>query len=367
MMIKAIILFMMTMSAMLAAQDFHQPITAQNGEDPFRKRDVKFVEPSPLNLPSKEELTTYRVADRTYHIKQIAPESWTWSQTEEGKKKMLSDGIAVYENPNQALYFHGTGGGGRRSRERLIVENCTFVIDYQKGNFKKWDDKRCAIRVQGFREVLIRNCIFIVANDPDDPVRKTCGSIVAYDCLKVQVENCFFEGLTTWFRGHVLVFCCGPTWIRNIEVRGARRNDQYISGGGIWVATGVGEGKIGWVHQRDPEMMIYPAGPALIENCWIHDQKGKSNTDGIYVQSIHPFLIRNCKVENWMMDSLLDVGFRDTAGHKYKGKVLVNHGSIGVIENCEFSGGFLKNSVGAAGGIVWRNNLMKDIWFMPYT
>jgi hypothetical protein len=227
-----------------------------------------------------------------------------------------------------------------------------------------WDDKRCALRVQGYKEVLIKDCVFISKNQPGDEVRKTVGSIVCYDCVKVQVENCYFEGLTNWMRGHILAFCCGPTWIRNCEISGGSKK---LSGGGIWIANGLGEGKIGYEHEKgDAALMLYPSGPALVENCWVHDQSGKDNTDGIYLQSVHNSLIRNCNVENWKMDGLLDVGYRDTGTHGYGGGKLHNHGAKTVIEHCAFSGGFIKNSVGAGGGTVFRECLFNDVYLMPY-
>jgi hypothetical protein len=341
----------------------HAPITAPadaTKEQIFAPRPYTYVEPQALSLPSTAELKTITIRDREYTIRK------TPSRPGVTPEQITAEGIAWYDKSNEALFFQGSGGGGLKSKERLIVENCAFVLDFQEGNFDKWDVGRCAIRVEGYNEVLIRNCVFVSRTTKEQEIRRTVASIVAYDCQKVQIEECFFAGRTTGWRGHVLVFCCGPTSIRNIEVRGTRQGDQWACGGGVWVATGVGEGKIGFLHADAPELMIYPPGPLLIENAWIHDQTGRENNDGIYIQSVQPFLVRNCKLENWRDDALMDIGFRDGAGH---GK-LVNHGGMGIVENCEFVKGasksFVKNSVGAAGGIVFRNNVMRDIWVMPY-
>jgi hypothetical protein len=350
------------------AARLHAPIVAAEGAtttDIFTPRPYTYVEPRPLALPSTEDLKTVTIRDREYTIRRTA--RWPAGMTPE---KAKAEGLALYEKNDEALFFLGSGGGGLKSRERLVVEDCTFVLDFQQGDFEKWDAKRCAICVEGYKEVLVRNCVFVSKTLMSQEIRRTVGSVLAYDCQKVQVEECFFAGRTTGWRGHVLVFCCGPTAIRNIEVRGLKQGDQWACGGGIWVASGVGEGKIGWVHQDNPELMIYPPGPLLVENAWVHDQIGRENNDGIYVQSVQPFLVRNSKVENWRDDSLMDVSFRDSGGKGYDGKKLVNHGGVGVVENCEFRKGsaksFVKNSVGAGGGIVFRNNVFQDVWVMPY-
>lgn len=341
----------------------HPPITAPadaTREQIFAPLPYTYEEPRPLALPSTAELKTITIRDREYTIRKTP---WRPGTTPE---QIKTNGVAWYDKSDEALFFQGSGGGGLRSMERLIVENCTFVLDYQEGNFDTWDAGRCAIRVEGYNEVLIRNCVFVSRTTKEQEIRRTVASIVAYDCQKVQIEECFFAGRTTGWRGHVLVFCCGPTSIRNIEVHGTRQGDQWSCGGGIWVASGVGEGKIGYMHADEPDLMIYPPGPLLIENAWIHDQTGRENNDGIYIQSVQPFLVRNSKLENWRDDALMDVGFRDGAGH---GK-LVNHGGMGIVEQCEFVKGasksFVKNSVGAAGGIIFRNNVLRDIWVMPY-
>lgn len=283
--------------------------------------------------------------------------------------------IARYEQSHEALYFKGSGRGGRESRERLIVEDCTFIMDFQQGNFDAWDALRSAIYVEGYREVIVRRCTFVSKGRHDDPPRKTNASVTAYDYINVLVEDCTFEGKTNWMRGHVLVFCCGPTTIRRVEVKGqlqqatdknGKTRDVWACGGGLWVANGLGEGKIGTIHANDPDLMIYPSGPLVIEDCHIHDQTGRDNTDGIYVQSIHPFVIRNSRVENWKMDSLLDLGFRDSLGKAHGNAKLANHGAMGLVEGCTFAGGFIKVSVGAGGGIVMRDNTLKDVWLMPY-
>lgn len=345
----------------------HPPVTAPaeaTQEQIFAPQPYVYVEPAPLALPSTADLKTITIRDREYVIRKTP---WRPGVTPEQRK---AEGVAWYDKLDEALFFQGSGGAGLNSKERLIVENCTFVLDYQEGDFDKWDVGRCAIRVEGYNEVLIRNCVFVSKTTKEQEIRRTVASIVAYDCQKVQIEECFFAGRTTGWRGHVLVFCCGPTSIRNIEVRGTRQGDQWACGGGIWVASGVGEGKIGYVHQDEPELMIYPPGPLLIENAWIHDQTSRENNDGIYIQSVQPFLVRNSKLSNWRDDALMDVGFRDSAGKGWPAGKLVNHGGMGIVENCEFVKGasksFLKNSVGAAGGIIFRNNVLRDIWVMPY-
>lgn len=345
---------------------FHPPIT-QQGDD-TTPRPYNYQAPQPLALPSGEELKTITVKDRNFQITHVAKASdIIKSKKPEVQAQLETAGLALYQTDDEALFFKGTGGGGLKSKERLIVENCTFTLDFNQGNVTFWEPRRTAIFVDGYREVVIRNCVFVSMMKLDDPVRKVNSSINAQDCLNVQIENCYFEGLTNWMRGHVTVFACGPTSITNCEVAGQRQGNNWACGGGIWVANGIGEGKLGTpMHADKPELMIYPSGPLLIDQCNVHDQKGTLNTDGIYVQSIHPFLIRNSRVSNWGDDSLIDVGFRDSAKGNYNGQRLVNHGAIGVIENCEFEGGYIKDSVGAGGGIVFRNNLVKNAWFFPY-
>ena len=349
-------------SAQTAPLQVHATIQTPNGPRALHEpptfdsmittpRAVPWVEPKPLNLPSDEKLTTITVKGKTYDITKTAP-----------RAKAGQELVALYDKSDEALYFRGSGRGGLESKERLVVEDCTFIIDFQEGNFEEWDARRGAIFVEGFKEVLVRNCVFISKARGKDPERKVIGSFIAYDCVNVQVEDCYFEGRSVGYRGHVLVFGCGPTTIRNVEING--RGD---TAGGIWVATGVGEGKIGWPHEKEPELMIYPPGPLLVENAWVHDQKGKENSDGIYVQSVQPYLLRNCRVNEWGPDdSLLDVGFRDTGRSKYKGKFLGNHGGLGMIENCEFGDGWVKSSVGLGGGLIFRRNLMQKAWFFPY-
>jgi hypothetical protein len=337
-----------------ASPRLHPPETA-DGASISAPSQVAWEQPQPLNLPSAENLETITVKDRTYEIRRISSEKGI------PKEEIAAKGLAHFENANEALYFRGSGGGGLKSKERLIVENCTFIIDFKEGDFENWTPRRSGIFVEGFREVLIKNSVFISRGTHLDPLRKTVGCLIAYDCLNVKVEDCYFEGRTVGFRGPINIFCCGPTHIKNVEVNGGGRTT-----GGIWVATGVGEGKIGWVHQDDPSLMIYPPGPLLIENCWVHHQKGKENSDGIYVQSVRPALIRNCKVEKWSEDSLIDLGFRDTPPHSFAGKPLVNHGGLAVIEHCEFADGYVKTSVGLAGGLIFRQNILKNAWLFPY-
>ncbi len=282
---------------------------------------------------------------------------------------------AIHEQPDQTLFFKGSGRGGRESRERLIIEDCTFVMDFKEGDFSKWDALRSAIYVEGYREVIVRRSTFVSKGLPGDPPRKTNASITAYDCLNVLVEDCTFEGKTNWMRGHITVFCSGPTTIRRVEIKGSlhqvagrdgKARDVWASGGGIWVGNGLGEGKVGTMHFGDPELMMYPSGPLVVEDCHIYNQTGRDNTDAIYIQSIHPFVVRNCRVENWKMDSLLDLGFRDTLGKNYQDAKLANHGAMGLVEHCQFGDGFIKISVGAGGGIVMRHNIFNDAWLMPY-
>jgi hypothetical protein len=318
-----------------------------------------YVEPTPLHLPSEEPLDTISIKGKTYTINKLSEAT---RGIAEARKQPGWAGLYQHADATAAITLISKAAGGRVSSDRLVVEDCTFVIDFTEGDFEQWEPMRAAIYVEGFKEVVVRNCVFISKARGRDPLRKVVGSIVAYDCLNLKVDNCYFEGRTTGWRGHVLAFCCGPTHISNVEVNG--RGD---AAGGIWLATGIGEGKLGWMHADKPELMIYPAGPALIENSFIHDQKGKENSDGIYVQSIHPFLIRNCRVDNWGDDSLIDVGFRDTAPNKYDGETLVNHGYIGVVERSEFTRGWIKSSVGLGGGLVFRGNRVGEgAWMFPY-
>ncbi len=331
-------------------------------------RPVKWVEPTPEQLPSEEQLDTITVKGKQFKITRVNAaaddhgyQRYLVAQGRAAKDSKGAEAFAAYEKTNEALSFVGSGLAGVNSKERLIIEDCTFIIDFQEGNFGKFTPRRSAIYVEGYKEVIVRNCVFISKSAPTDPLRKTTASIYAADCLKVLVENCYFAGRTIGWRGHVNVWGCGPTTIRNIEIDGQGR-----SAGGIWVATGVGEGKIGFPHDNnDPKLTIYPAGPLLVENCLIHNQKGKENSDGIYVQSIRPYLIRNCKVESWGEDSLIDVGFRDTS-KKWGERFLPNHGGLGMVENCEFANGWVKDSVGMGGGLIFRNNLLKNAWFFPY-
>lgn len=356
-------------TAAAIGREFHPPVMAPP-PTVFTPRPQKWVEPQPLNLPSAEKLDTIVIRDKTFDIKRISKEAQDYAyrrwQVRNGKVEDknfdATKPFARYEKTDEALTFDGGGRGGRESKERLIVENCTFIIDFQEGDFGHFNPRRAAIYVNGYKEVLVRNCVFISKARGRDPLRKVIGSVVVYDTVNVQVENCYFEGRTVGWRGHVLVYACGPTSIRNIEING--RND---TAGGIWVATGVGESKIGAPHSDNPELMIYPPGPLLIENAWVHDQKGKENSDGIYVQSIQPYLMRNCKVERWGEDSLIDTGFRDVAKKPKDQPQLINHGGLGMIENCEFGDGWLKDSVGMGGGQIFRNNLLRpNTYFFPY-
>lgn len=326
-----------------------------------------YTEPAPLALPSTEALETITIRDQDFVITAVAPGSDILLSKKPEDHETAKAGLALHAGDGTNLVFKGTGGAGLRSKERLIVENCTFVIDFQKGNFGLWDARRCAIYVDGYKEVLIRNCVFVSKALKTDPERKVNASVYIQDSVRVQIEDCYFEGMSNWMRGHVTVYACGPTSIRRVEVSGQKQGTNLAAGGGIWVGNGIGEGKLGApIHADQPELMIYPSGPLLVESCNVHDQRGVSNADGIYVQSIHPFLIRNCRVDNWMDDSLIDVGFRDSARGTHQGKPMANHGAVGVIENCEFGKGYIKDSVGAGGGVVFRNNVMRDAWFFPY-
>jgi len=336
----------------------HPPLTAD--EPSFEPRPYTYVEPAPLDLPSDEDLSTTIVEGRHYHIKRVPAGAYDPARE--------TDGARIFENDNEALYFRGTGDSGKHSNERLIVRNCTFVIDFEPGDhpggdFKRWDPRRGAIVVEGYKEVLIQNCVFVSRATKHDPIRKIIGSIVANYCLKVQIDQSYFEGATLGWRGHILVWGGGPTEITNVEIAGAKQGTTYAMGGGIWVAHGE---KIGWTHGGNPEYMIYPNGPLRIENVYIHDQEGDKNTDGIYIQSIQPYLVRNTRVENWKgQDSLVDVGFRDTF-QGFRGKRLVNHGAVGVIEHSHFAEGYVKCSVGLAGGLIFRHNIMERSWMFPY-
>ena len=338
-------------------ESLHPPITA--AEQDFTPRPFEYVEPAPLNLPSDEEFTTTTVSGREYHIKRVPKGAYD--------KSRETDGAAIYENAEESLYFRGTGTSGKDSNERLIIEDCTFVIDFQPGShpggdFGDWDTRRGAIVVEGYKEVIIRNCVFVSRATKHDPIRKVTGSVIANYCLKVQIDNCYFEGQTLGWRGAILAWGCGPTEITNTEIAGAQQGSTYALGGGIWVAHGE---KIAWTH-NDPEQMIYPNGPLRVENVHIHDQEGDENTDGIYIQSIQPYLVRNTKVEKWKgQDSLIDIGFRDTF-QSYQGERFINHGAVGVIENSYFGDGYVKASVGLAGGVIYRHNVMHNAWIFPY-
>ncbi len=331
----------------------HAPLTIARDE-PTPPIDRPWREPNVPELPTAEALRTVTVRGRTFEITGVHPDA------------NGAPGLALHEPGDRALYFTGTGGGGLRSGERLIVEDCTFVLDFREGDFARWDARRCAVFVQGYREVLVRRCRFVSRGGRDDPARKTNASVTCYDCLRVQIEDCSFAGKTNWMRGHVTVFCCGPTRVRRVEVSGIPDEAGGVCGGGVWIANGLGEGKIGTLHADEPELMLYPSGPAVIEDCHIRDQRGRHNADGIYIQSIHNYVIRNCKVSDWGKDALVDVGFRDTSVRRWRGRRLRNHGSMGLIEHCEFAGGFLKDSVGAGGGLIFRGNLLRNCWLMPY-
>lgn len=320
-----------------------QPLTFE-GEKVYTPLRQTWKPPAPQALPSAAELATTTYRDQVFTVTRRA------------------GAVRPGEPADCGIYLQGTGGGGMKSQERAVIERCTFILDFAEGDFSTWDDRRCAVRIDGYREVVVRDCVFISRGKAGDPPRKAIGSVVLYDCREVLVENCYFEGLTNWMRGHVLAYCCGPTTVRRCEVSGGPGGQ---SGGGIWIANGLGEGKIGSLHQDEPELMMYPSGPALIEDCWLHDHQGKDNADGIYVQSVHNSLIRNCRVERWRMDGLMDVGYRD-ALHGYKGRTMWNHGALTVVENCAFAGGFLKNSVGAGGGTVLSGCRFDDVWLMPY-
>lgn len=337
----------------------HPPVTQETPNT--TPRPYTYVEPPLLNVPSQEPLRTVTVKDRTYTINKVGKVSF--KPEEKASNRDFPGAQSDIDKLDQSLVFIGSGRGGRESRDRLAIENCTFVMDFTEGDFERWDERRGAVYVEGYREVIVRNCVFVSKAQGDDPERKVTGSIIAYDCLKVQIDNCYFHGRTLGWRGHIIAYCCGPTEIRNVEIDAGGKPS-----GGIWVATGVGEGKIGWMHENNPELIIYPAGPLRVENALVRNQKGRENADGIYVQSVHPYLIRNCRVEDWGPDdSLIDVGFRDTAPKTYQGKPLINHGGVGVIEHCEFEKGWIKNSVGLAGGLVFRNNLLKrGTWLFPY-
>lgn len=336
----------------------HPPLTAEQPD--FTPRPYTYVEPALLDLPSEEPLATTVVRGRTYHIRRVPPGAYDPARETEG--------AAIYENQEESLYFRSPATSGRESRERLIVEDCVFIIDFEPGthpggDFDRWDTRRGAIVVEGYKEVVIRNSIFISHATKHDPIRQITGSVIANYCLKVQIDNCYFEGASLPWRGHILAWGCGPTQVTNTEIAGARQGTTYAMGGGIWVAHGE---KIGWTHGGNTEQMIYPNGPLRVENVHIHDQEGNANTDGIYVQSIQPYLIRNTKVENWKgQDSLVDIGFRDTF-QGFKGKRFVNHGAVGVIEHCHFADGYVKTSVGLSGGLIFQRNVMRNAWMFPY-
>ena len=332
----------------LSAQEFSLP---QNSDErDYTPAAQIWFEPEAIQLSDRPAPHTVLVRDRQYHLKQTV------------SKETSGQAGAHFEDAETALHFRSESNTGRSAPERLVIDNCTFLIDFQRGNLEDWNPLRSAIHVEGYGEVLIRNCAFAVVSKDSDPIRKTIASIYATDCLKVQIEDCHFQGRTLGFRGHLTLFGCGPTSIRNCEIDG-------LGGmaGGIWVATGVGEGKIGWPHQKDPSKMIYPAGPVLIENCHVHHQKSKQNSDGIYLQSVGPYLIRNTKFDSWGPDdSLLDVGFRDSASRSYGGKPMTNHGRLGMVERCEFSNGWLKSTVGLGGGLIFRQNKLSNAWIFPY-
>lgn len=331
-------------------------------------RPVAWVEPPPLDLPSDEDLATTTLKGRTYHIVRRSKggadaqyRRWLASQGRAPEGFDPKAAFAVFDADDESPAFIGSGGAGRFSRERLIVEDCTFLIDFAEGDFEKFDPLRSAIYVEGYREVVVRRSVFISMLPQSAPIRRAIASIYAADCVRVKVEDCYFEGRTTGWRGHINLWGCGPTHIDRVEING-----NGGPAGGIWVATGVGEGKIGFPHQdSDPKLTIYPPGPLRIENAHIHSQKGKENSDGIYIQSVRPYLVRNCKVERWGDDSLIDVGFRDTS-KPFGGRFAENHGGLGVVERCEFADGWIKDSVGLGGGLVFRYNRVRNAFFFPY-
>lgn len=332
-------------------------------------RPSQWKEPPRLSLPSDEKLFTTWVTNRTFHLVRVGDDSAHHlrlrAKADKGELVEGFDANAAYiyaESDSEVPVFLGSGQAGRFSNERLVVDGCTFIMDFQEGDFGRFDPLRSGLYVEGYREVVVRNCAFLSLSYPTDPLRKTTSSLYAADCVRVSIENCWFGGRTIGWRGHINLWGCGPSEIRHVEIDGLGQ-----AAGGIWVATGVGEGKIGFPHDRsvDPSRTLYPPGPLRIENCWIHDQKGKENSDGVYVQSVRPFLIRNCRIENWRDDSLIDMGFRDTS-RRWKSGFLPNHGGLGIVEHCQFSNGLIKPSVGLAGGIVFRKNVLRNSWFFPY-
>jgi hypothetical protein len=134
-------------------RQLHAPET-QEGKD-TTPRVVKWVEPQPLRLPTAETLTTITVKGQTYDIKHIA--SGSKKSGDEATAAAPRAMIALYDKADEALYFRGSGRGGLESKERLVIEDCTFVIDFQEGDFETYEPRRCAVFVEGFREVLVRN------------------------------------------------------------------------------------------------------------------------------------------------------------------------------------------------------------------
>lgn len=309
-----------------------------------------------VEIPSDLPLETTEVRGKTFRIHSPAKEL-------EGE---AAPGLAV-QREGETLFFKGTGGGGVKSKERLVVEDCVFIMDLRQRKFDRWNPRRAALAVEGYQEVVVRNCVFINKGHEDDRKNKIAANLSLNDCARVRIENCYSESYSRPWMGQIFVFGCGPTSIRGVEIAGSRQRARRLVGTGIMAATGAGEGKLSVAGPADRALAIYPPGPLRIEDCYIHDESGAQNSDGIYVQSVRPYLIRNCRIENWTSDSLIDAGFRDSAGRKgIDGKPLANHGGLGMIEQCELARGHVKDSVGLGGGLIFRRNVLRDAWLFPY-
>ena len=124
----------------------HPPMTS--AQEDWSPRPHTYVEPAELRLPSAEELKTVEVRGREFHIRRTPAKAYL---SDEQQRQAEDEGIAFgfFDRDDESLYFWGGGGGGRFSHERLVVEDCTFVIDFEPGmhpggDFGRWDPHRAA-------------------------------------------------------------------------------------------------------------------------------------------------------------------------------------------------------------------------------
>lgn len=233
-----------------------------------------------------------------------------------------------------------------RFKERVVIEDCEIDLRFPAKHFGN-----VGIFIFACKDVTLRNVRVRGLTDGAE----ASGGIRIFDADQTLIEDCSIQG--SFDRENLELRDCGPATIRRVESRGRRVGDGYRSGSGIWVANGRGESKL---LPANPDRPRYPSRGLRIEDCVVADCTGTANKDGIYIQSIRDFIVRRCRVENWRHDGLVDVGFRDTKGDR------PNHGGTGRFEDCDFHAGYLKVTVGAAGGITFRNCRSRGVSYVPY-